>query len=89
MPRAPRLLLCLLAFAAFAPASPRVARAEAEESGLSAGSGPRVKLDQLRLPPDLIGAKAQHADQSRWVVEAKAEVERLREIGRASCRERV
>ncbi|HYQ27480.1 MAG TPA: hypothetical protein VER04_09670 [Polyangiaceae bacterium] len=57
MPRAPRLLLCLLAFAAFAPGSPRVARAEAEESGLSAGSGPRVKLDQLSLPPDLIGAK--------------------------------
>ena len=57
MPRAPALFLCLLVFGAFAPISPGIARAEAEESGKSAGSGPRVKLDRLSLPPDLIGAK--------------------------------
>jgi len=39
-------------------ASPLVARAEAEDSGLSTGAGPRVKLDRLSLPPDLVGAKA-------------------------------
>jgi hypothetical protein len=51
------LLLCLLVFGASLPVSPRVARAEAEEAGVSAGSGPRVVLDRLSLPPDLIGAK--------------------------------
>ena len=58
MPRPPALFLCLLALGLPALASPLVARAEAEQSGLSAGSGPRVKLDRLSLPPDLIGAKA-------------------------------
>ncbi|MEI9936721.1 MAG: hypothetical protein WDO69_05810 [Pseudomonadota bacterium] len=57
MPRTPALLLCLLTVGALAPVGPRIARAEAEESGLSARSGPRVKLDQLSLPADLIGAK--------------------------------
>ncbi|HKO48981.1 MAG TPA: hypothetical protein VJV79_14720 [Polyangiaceae bacterium] len=57
MPRAPVLLLCLLAAGVPALASP-VARAEAEASERSAGPGPRVKLDRLSLPPELIGAKA-------------------------------
>ena len=58
MPRTSTLLLLLLTVAAPAWVSPRVARAEAEETGRFAGSGPRVKLDRLSLPPDLIGAKA-------------------------------
>jgi len=36
-------------------------------------------LQEIGREVNTIGAKAQHADQSRWVVEAKAEVERLRE----------
>lgn len=32
--------------------------AETEESAAARGSGPRVKLDRLSLPPDLIGGKA-------------------------------
>jgi len=56
VPRTPALWFCLLAFGASLPISPRVARAEAEENTTSAG--PRVKLDRLSLPPELIGAKA-------------------------------
>jgi hypothetical protein len=55
--RSSTLQFFLLAVGTLAWASPQVARAEAEESGLSAGSGPRVKLDRLSLPPDLVGAK--------------------------------
>jgi hypothetical protein len=53
--RTPILLFCLLA----APVwfSPQVARAESEDDARSTGN-PRVKLDRLSLPPDLIGAKA-------------------------------
>jgi hypothetical protein len=58
VPRRSSLLFFLLAAGAPALLSPLVARAETEESGLSAGRGPRVKLDRLSLPPDLIGAKA-------------------------------
>ena len=36
-------------------------------------------LQEIGREVNTIGAKAMHADQSRWVVEAKAEVERLRE----------
>jgi uncharacterized protein (TIGR00255 family) len=36
-------------------------------------------LQEIGREVNTIGAKAQHADQSRWVVAAKAEVERLRE----------
>jgi uncharacterized protein (TIGR00255 family) len=36
-------------------------------------------LQEIGREVNTIGAKAQHADLSRWVVEAKAEVERLRE----------
>jgi uncharacterized protein (TIGR00255 family) len=36
-------------------------------------------LQEIGREVNTIGAKAQHADQSRWVVDAKAEVERLRE----------
>ena len=57
MPRPPALFLSLLALGLPALASPLLARAQAEQSGLAAGSGPRVKLDRLSLPADLIGAK--------------------------------
>ncbi len=56
MPRIPALCLCLLAAGPFVLGSSRVVRAEAQESAGSHG-GPRVKLDRLSLPPDLIGAK--------------------------------
>ena len=51
------LFLCLLACGAIASTSPGVARAEAEDIRPLAGAGPRVKLDRLSLPPDLVGAK--------------------------------
>lgn len=57
MPRPRILSFCLLAISAFALGSPQIARAELAEGPISAGSGPRVKLDRLSLPPDLIGAK--------------------------------
>ena len=57
MPRPRTLSFCLLALSALALGGPRVARAEPEERAISAGSGPRVKLDRLSLPPDLVGAK--------------------------------
>jgi len=50
--------LSLLAAGIFALGAPCVARAEASDSTYAAGGGPRVKLDRLSLPPDLIGAKA-------------------------------
>jgi len=61
VPRPSTLLFFLLAAGTPALLSPLVARAETEESGLSPGRGPRVKLDRLSLPPDLIGAKAYEA----------------------------
>jgi hypothetical protein len=57
VPRSPALLVCLLVVGTSALAGPLVARAEAGKSGHSAGSAPRVTLDRLSLPPDLIGAK--------------------------------
>ena len=57
MPRFPTLVLCLLAVSALGLGSPRVARAEAREDAPAVGGGPRVKLDRLSLPPDLVGAK--------------------------------
>jgi hypothetical protein len=58
VPRTSARLLFLLAVGTFALSRPPAARAEPRESGTSAGSGPRVVLDRLSLPPDLIGAKA-------------------------------
>jgi len=57
VPRPRILSFCLLAISALALGNPQRARAEAAERPISAGSGPRVKLDRLTLPPDLIGAK--------------------------------
>lgn len=57
MPRTPVLLFCLLALGTLALGNPRVLHAEAEERATFSGSGPRVKLDRLSLPPDLIGAQ--------------------------------
>ena len=57
MPRLPALALCLLAAGALAFGAPRLGHAEVDESASATGSGPRVKLDRLSLPPDLIGAK--------------------------------
>ena len=57
MPRTSALFFCLLSSCALAQFSPRVARAETEESELSPAGQPRVKLDRLSLPPDLAGAK--------------------------------
>jgi hypothetical protein len=58
VPRTPALWFCLLIVGTLALARPRVAGAEVEQAGPSAGSGPRVKLDRLSLPSDLVGAKA-------------------------------
>ena len=58
MPRSSALLFRLLTAGTLVLLSPLVARAEADESGRSAGSQPHVKLDRLSLPPDLVGAKA-------------------------------
>jgi hypothetical protein len=57
VPRPPVLLFCLLVAGLPVLVSPQVARAEVEDSR-SSGAGPRIKLDRLSLPPDLIGAKA-------------------------------
>jgi hypothetical protein len=57
VPRLPALCLCLLAAGPLILASPGSLRAETQESAASRG-GPRVKLDRLSLPPDLIDAKA-------------------------------
>ncbi|HET7543963.1 MAG TPA: hypothetical protein VFK05_29025 [Polyangiaceae bacterium] len=57
MPRIPALCLCLLAAGPLALTGSRAARAETQESASKRG-GPRVKLDRLSLPPDLLGAKA-------------------------------
>ena len=58
MPSRSALLFRLLTAGTLVALSPLVARAEADESGRSAGSQPHVKLDRLSLPPDLVGAKA-------------------------------
>ena len=58
MPRLPALCLYLVAAGALAFGSPSVGHAEAEGSASATGSGPRVKLDRLTLPSDLIGGKA-------------------------------
>lgn len=52
------MCLCLLIAAPLYLAVPGLARADAESSVPATGPGPRVKLDRLTLPPDLIGAKA-------------------------------
>ena len=57
MPRRFVLLACLVSAAALVCGGPRVARAEVEETAMQAGDRPRVKLDRLTLPPDLVGAK--------------------------------
>jgi hypothetical protein len=58
VPRLPARCFCLLTAGALALGLPPVAHAQAGESSYAAGGGPRVKLDRLSLPPDLIGAKA-------------------------------
>jgi hypothetical protein len=58
VPRPPAHWFWLITAGALALVSPLCARAEAQEARISAGSGPRVKLDRLSLPPELIGAKA-------------------------------
>ncbi len=58
MPRPPAHRFWLITAAALALVSPHGARAEAQESEVSARGGPRVRLDRLSLPPELIGAKA-------------------------------
>jgi hypothetical protein len=55
--RSPALALCLLSAVALAGLSPIAARAEAQDSAAQAAGRPRVKLDRLALPADLIGAK--------------------------------
>jgi hypothetical protein len=59
--RAPSVLVCILAttslVSAVLCARPGVAQAEAEPAALSAASRPRVKLDRLSLPADLVGSK--------------------------------
>jgi hypothetical protein len=58
--RAPTLLFCLLSAVTLTAVSPfvaRVARAEQDDSALALGKRPRVKLDRLALPADLVGAK--------------------------------
>jgi hypothetical protein len=58
VPRLPAFYFCLLALGTLALGSPRSVRAEAEESAPPVGGGPRVKLDRLSLPPELVGAKS-------------------------------
>ena len=60
MPRRPIFLFCLLTATTLALGSPLLvglARAETEDRGTFSGTGPRVKLDRLTLPKDLIGAQ--------------------------------
>jgi len=60
VPRAPTPLsfcFCLLAAGTLALGNPLDARAESQAPSASSGSRPRVKLDRLSLPPDLIGAQ--------------------------------
>jgi hypothetical protein len=58
VPRTSNLVFFLFAVGAPALFSPRAFCAEPQKSGVSVASGARVKLDQLGLPPDLVGAKA-------------------------------
>lgn len=61
MPRFSTLCICLLAAGALAFGAPPDAHAEAGESAYATGGGPRIKLDRLTLPPELLasaGAKA-------------------------------
>jgi hypothetical protein len=58
VPRTSALLVFLLASGAAAAFSPQIAQAQTQKSGVSSASGARVRLDQLGLPPDLVGAKA-------------------------------
>lgn len=57
MPRIPALCFRLLAAGALTFGVARAGHAELADSAAAAGSGPRVKLDRLSLPPDLVGAK--------------------------------
>lgn len=59
---APSVLLCgLLAAALLAAASPVRARSDGQETLLPAARGPRIKLDRLSLPTDLLNAKEYEA----------------------------
>ncbi|MET0793888.1 MAG: hypothetical protein ABW061_20380 [Polyangiaceae bacterium] len=62
MPRTPALVLLVLAAAQLALHSP-LAHAEAQEddNGPSAADRPKVKLDRLALPANLVGAKEYEA----------------------------
>jgi hypothetical protein len=53
----PALAFCLLSAAALAGLSPVPVHAQAEDNAARATHRPRVKLDRLALPADLIGAK--------------------------------
>ena len=46
-------------------------------------------VQEINRETNTIGSKANDVDIARKVVDIKAEVEKIREIGRASCRERV
>ncbi|HEY5375353.1 MAG TPA: hypothetical protein VIK01_16850 [Polyangiaceae bacterium] len=69
MRRAPSLLICILATTSLVGASvcamAGVARAEAEPAPLSAATRPRVKLDRLAMPADLVGSKELEAHLRR------------------------
>jgi hypothetical protein len=53
----PAFAFCLLSTAALASLSPLAAQAESQEGAVSAAHHPRVKLDRLVLPANLLGAK--------------------------------
>jgi len=50
--------LSLFAATALSVAIPPIAQAEAEDGSYAASAGPRVKLDRLSLPRDLLDAKS-------------------------------
>ena len=55
MTRASALLFCVLSAASLLP--PAAARAETEAELPAAASRPKVKLDRLTFPPEVVGAK--------------------------------